>query len=220
MNIFKLVDKPNKTLSNILLFIFSFIFIFLAAVFPENWNAFVNNMIFSVLFFTGIYALEKVKKRIIYFAVIAFITQWTTLIFDLKELLLVSELTNIIFFQIIIIKLTIQIAQNKQVNTDVIFESINGYLLMGIMFASWIAILINFSPNAFNGLDAATTQFQDIFYFTFVTLTTLGYGEITPQIPIAKSLAIVISTSGQLYIAIIIAMLVGKFAGNQQNTKN
>lgn len=88
------------------------------------------------------------------------------------------------------------------------------------MFASWIAILINFRPNAYNGLDAATTQFQDIFYFTFVTLTTLGYGEITPQIPIAKSLAILISTSGQLYIAIIIAMLVGKFAGNQQNKNN
>ena len=217
MNIFKLVDKPNKTLSNILLFIFSFIFIFLASVFPDKWNTYVNNVLFSILFFTGIYALEKVRKRMIYLAVIAFISQWTTLIFDLKELLLVSELTNIIFFQIIIIKLIIQIAQNKQVNTDVIFESINGYLLMGIMFASWIAILINFSPTAFNGLDAATTQFQDIFYFTFVTLTTLGYGEITPQIPIAKSLAILISTSGQLYIAIIIAMLVGKFAGSQQN---
>jgi len=220
MNIFKLVDKPNKTLSNILLFIFSFIFIFLAAVFPDNWNAYINNVLFSILFFTGIYALERVRKRIIYFAVIAFITQWTTLIFDLRELLLVSEFTNIIFFQFIIIRLIIQIAQNKQVNTDVIFESINGYLLMGIMFASWIAILMNFRPNAFNGLDASTTQFQDIFYFTFVTLTTLGYGEITPQIPIAKSLAILISTSGQLYIAIIIAMLVGKFAGNQQNTKN
>lgn len=216
MNIFKLVDRPNKALSNILLFVFAFIFIFLAPLFPDNWNVITNNMLFSALFFTGIYALEKVRKRIIYFAIIAFITQWITLIFSLKELTYISEITNIIFFQLIIIRLIIQIAKNNEVNTDVIFESINGYLLMGVMFASWIAILINFSPHAFNGLDPATMNFSDIFYFTFVTLTTLGYGEITPAIPIAKSLAILISTCGQLYIAIIIAMLVGKFAGSQQ----
>jgi hypothetical protein len=217
MNIFKLVDRPNKALSNILLFVFTFIFIFLTPLFPDNWTFITNNVLFSVLFFTGIYALEKVRKRIIYFAIIAFITQWITLIFNIRELIVVSEITNIIFFQIIIIRLIIQVAKNKEVSTDVIFESINGYLLMGIMFSSWIAILINFRPDAFNGFDPVNVNFQDIFYFTFVTLTTLGYGEITPQIPLAKSLSILISTCGQLYIAIIIAMLVGKFAGSQQN---
>lgn len=217
MNIFRIVERPNKAISNILLFIFTFIFIFLTPLFPDNWNIITNNLLFSILFFTGIYALEHVKKRIIYFAIIAFVTQWITLIFDLREFVIISEVINIIFFQVIIVRLIIQVAKNKEVNTDVIFESINGYLLMGIMFASWIAILINFSPHAFNGIDPATVSFPDIFYFTFVTLTTLGYGEITPQIPIAKSLAILISTCGQLYIAIIIAMLVGKFAGSQRN---
>jgi len=219
MKIFKLVDRPNKALSNILLFVFTFIFIFLTPIFPDNWNSFMTNLLFSILFFTGIYALEKVRKTMIYLAIIAFITQWTTIIFDLRELIVVSEIINIIFFQIIIIRLIIQIAKNKEVTTGVIFESINGYLLMGIMFASWIAILINFSPQAFNGLDPDIVKFPDIFYFTFVTLTTLGYGEITPQIPLAKSLSILISTCGQLYIAIIIAMLVGKFASNQQKAE-
>jgi len=216
MNIFKLVDRPNKAISNILLFIFTFIFIFLTPTLPDSWKFVANNILFSLLFFTGIYALEKVHKRIIYFAIIAFITQWITLIFNIRELIVVSEITNIIFFQIIIIRLIIQVAKNKEVNTIVIFESINGYLLMGIMFASWIAILINFRPEAFSSLNPTTSNFSDIFYFTFVTLTTLGYGEITPQIPLAKSLSILISTCGQLYVAIIIAMLVGKFAGSQQ----
>ena len=202
-----------------LLFVFTFIFIFLSPIIPDKWSVLANNLLFSVLFFTGIYALEKVRKRIIYFAMIAFITQWISLIFNLNEFLVVSEVINIIFFQLIIIRLIIQVAKSKEVNTDVIFESINGYLLMGIMFASWIAILINFRPYAFNGIDSATLKFPDIFYFTFVTLTTLGYGDITPAIPIAKSLSILISTSGQLYIAIIIAMLVGKFAASQQNAE-
>jgi hypothetical protein len=87
---------------------------------------------------------------------------------------------------------------------------------MGVLFATWISILIFFIPDAFNGLEASKVNAQEILYFTFVTMTTLGYGEITPIVPAAKSLSILISTSGQLYIAILIALLVGKFAGNQK----
>jgi voltage-gated potassium channel Kch len=54
-------------------------------------------------------------------------------------------------------------------------------------------------------------------YYTFVTFTTLGYGDIVPQTPVARSLAILISITGQIYIAIIIALLVGKFAGGQNS---
>lgn len=217
MNIFKLIEAPNKAKSNILLFIFAFVFIFITPILPENWNPYLNNVLFSILFFTGIYALEKVKKGMITFAIIAFIIQWTSLIFKLRGIEIISELTNILFFQIIIIQLIIQIAKNKNVDTNVIFESINGYLMMGIMYSTWVAVLIYFSPHAYNGIDPASVNLQEVFYFTFVTMTTLGYGEITPDIPIARSLAILISTSGQLYIAIIIAMLVGKFAGKQHN---
>lgn len=215
MNIIQIIDKPNKALSNILLFSIAFIFIFLTPIFPDLWLPYINNTLFSILFLAGVYALEHVRKIILPLAIIAFITQWLTLIYNVKVFVFISELANIIFFQYIIIRLILQIAKSKKVDMQVIFESINGYLLMGIMFASWLAVLIYFAPHSFNGMDTENTKIQDILYYTFVTLTTLGYGEITPQIPIAKSLAILISTSGQLYVAIIIAMLVGKFAGNQ-----
>ena len=87
---------------------------------------------------------------------------------------------------------------------------------MGLLFSIWVAILINFLPNSFSGITPGHTSFQLNIYYTFVTMTTLGYGDITPQIPLAKSLSILISTSGQLYVAIIIAMLVGKFAGSKK----
>lgn len=215
MNIFKIVDKPNKARSNILLFSTASAFIFLAPIFPDDWIQHINNVLFSMLFFSGIYALDNVKKSVVVIAFFAFISQWITLFTNITVLVIASELINIIFLQIIIIQLIIQVAKSKEVNTQVIFESINGYLLMGIMFAAWVAVLVYFSPHAFNGLDPATMNLQDIFYFTFVTLTTLGYGEITPQIPLAKSISLLIATSGQLYIAILIAMLVGKFAGSQ-----
>lgn len=216
MKILKIIDEPNKTLSNILLFSIAFIFIFLTSLIPDGWTVFVNNILFSILFFIGIYALNHVKKEFLIFAVIAFLAQWIAVFFKFEVLEIISYLVNIIFFQLIIIRLIIQIAKSREVTTQVIFESINGYLLMGIMFSSWLAVLMFFYPEAFNGMGKGNIYIQDIFYFTFVTMTTLGYGEITPQIPVAKSLSILISTSGQLYIAILIALLVGKFSSSQQ----
>jgi hypothetical protein len=58
-------------------------------------------------------------------------------------------------------------------------------------------------------------NFSTYLYYGLVTLSTLGYGDIVPTMPFSKSLAILTSISGQLYIAIIIAMLVGKFASQK-----
>lgn len=149
-------------------------------------------------------------------AVLALTTEWIAYWIDLPWLNYLSSLINIIFFQIIVIKLIIQIAKSKKTNAGVIFESINGYLMMGLMFTTWVAIAMLYDPGAFSFGTSGPTAMNYV-YFTFVTMTTLGYGEITPVVPFAKSLAILISTSGQIYIAVIIAMLVGKYAGSQNN---
>ena len=58
-------------------------------------------------------------------------------------------------------------------------------------------------------------HFSEYLYFTFVTFTTLGYGDIVPLTPLARSISILISVCGPLYLAIIIAMLVGKYASQK-----
>ena len=76
--------------------------------------------------------------------------------------------------------------------------------------------LVVWQPDSFTGLapyTADSTIFWDMIYFSFVTLTTLGYGDITPTQPIAKSLAYTEALTGQLFIAILIGTLVGNIAG-------
>lgn len=51
----------------------------------------------------------------------------------------------------------------------------------------------------------------EFIYYTFMTYTTAGYGHVEPIIPVAKSLAILISVSGQLYVATIVSLLIGKY---------
>ncbi len=54
-------------------------------------------------------------------------------------------------------------------------------------------------------------QFNDYLYFSFVTLTTLGYGDVIPVSHLARSTTMLIAVTGQLYMTILIAMLVGNF---------
>ena len=212
----KKVSNSDLTLNNIFLLIFSFSLIFLVPLWPVAIHKTINILLFSIIFFLSIFALTpKARKRMFIAATIALITEWIADIFSIDALSYASSIVNVIFFQIIIIRLIFQIARSKKVTTNIILESVNAYLLLGLMFTMLVTILKLYEPAALNSTNQGDTSFQDTLYFTFVTMSTLGYGDITPQVPIAKSLSILISISGQLYIAIIIAMLVGKFSAKQ-----
>jgi hypothetical protein len=60
-----------------------------------------------------------------------------------------------------------------------------------------------------------TPGLETLFYYSFVTLSTVGYGDITPRLPQTQTLAYLIAVTGQLYVAIIMAFLVGKLLVNR-----
>lgn len=103
-------------------------------------------------------------------------------------------------------------------------EAIIIYLLIGLIFAMIISLIDHYDPKAFsfpNRTDTITVgHLNDFIYFTFITLTTTGFGDIIPVEPYARSLTIFISITGQMYMAIIIAMLVGKYAASRQDDRN
>ena len=215
------LKNSELTLNNILLLIFSFSLIFLVPLWPLKIHKTINILLFSIIFFLSIFALNpKARKRMFFAASIALITEWIADIFTMNFLSYISSIVNVVFFQLIVIRLIFQIAKSKDVDSNVILESVNAYLLLGLMFTMLVTILNLYDPNALNFANTDKITFQDTLYFTFVTMSTLGYGDITPQVPIAKSLSILISISGQLYIAIIVAMLVGKFAAYQNSKQS
>ena len=61
-----------------------------------------------------------------------------------------------------------------------------------------------------------TPELFDYLYFSFVTLTTLGYGDITPLSHLSRSTAVLLAITGQLYMTILIALLVGKFLARSE----
>jgi len=96
------------------------------------------------------------------------------------------------------------------------------YLLLGLIWGLLYLFLAQFIPGAFNGLEQAVwyQNFADVAYYSYVTLTTLGYGDISPVTPVARFLVYMEAIVGVFYMAILVASLVGVRISTLQSDKH
>lgn len=106
-----------------------------------------------------------------------------------------------------------QVFRSGPVTSSRIQGAVAAYLLIALMFAalySWIDL--HSAMNAFNGVPplvgAGPNPFERFVYFSFTTMTTVGYGDITPVQPFARSMAMLEAVIGQIFPAILLARLV------------
>jgi hypothetical protein len=190
--------------------------IFVIPLLPVAMHMRSYNIVYSLIFFASAGALHSKRRFMMIIAVIAFITEWIAEINEAQILMYLSRFTNIAFFVVVVIRLIIQIARYETVSLVVIVEAITGYLLMGILFGIPVYLIMMAEPGAYSFSTDTAVSITDVNYYTFVTLSTLGYGDLLPLTPVSKSLTLLITLSGQLYLAIIIATLVGKFLSQNQ----
>ena len=123
------------------------------------------------------------------------------------------------FLTFITLLILITVFRDETVTADTIMGAICAYLLLAISWGSWYTLLVLVSPDAFAvspalvaaaGWHTPQTPFTPLFeYYSFTTLTTLGYGDISPITAGARMLSVFEGITGQLYLAILIARLVG-----------
>lgn len=193
-----------------------FFLIFLTSFFSESWQPFLFPLLYSALYLTSVGGLEKNRATLFWVAGSLLIAQGAFKLFNMPVIEAVSKMLNFIFFSAIVVSLIRQISSAKEVTKRVILEAVNGYLLLGLVFTFLIGLMIQFDPMAFNFSSAEDGNLHDSMYFGFVTFATLGYGDLVPIKPYAKSLSILIAVCGQLYVAVIIALLVGKFSSQSR----
>ncbi len=92
------------------------------------------------------------------------------------------------------------------------------YLLLGLIWALFYRLLLVFDLAKFSGTIAAGGHelFADLVYFSFVTLASLGYGDISPIGGLARTLAYLEAITGQFYLAVMVASLVGVYSANRK----
>lgn len=103
-----------------------------------------------------------------------------------------------------------QVLFAHEVTTNTMVGALAIYLLLGIVWSSLYIIALYFNPTAFHGIEIVegTDTFPNTLYFSYVTLTTLGYGDITPSTRITQTLAFMEAIAGTFYLAIVVASLV------------
>jgi len=148
-----------------------------------------------------------------YFIVVVMIILFLLTPFNVKtpELDIVRLSLLVLFFCFITYYLVKYMKNSRKVNINVIMAAVNIYLLVGIISGSLAFLFYKILPGAYNLPDyIAEPTFVNFNYYSFITMSTVGYGDITPRLPQTQTLAYLTAITGQLYVAIIIAFLVGK----------
>jgi hypothetical protein len=220
--------QKKLTRNNIVLLICLLLIIFFYPILSTQ-RLLMRDIIFTALILSGTYSLDFEKKPsriLIFFGIITIVLTWLHHFFINDALGLGFFLSFFCFNMFIAAFMVRHIARSQQVTLTMIISSINGYLLIGVLGAVLLAmtqlvqkLFFHVNTGSINFAGDAAEGFHDYLYFSFVTLSTLGYGDITPISALAKSLTIIIAISGQLYLTILIAMLVGKYLSNPEKRR-
>ena len=184
------------------------------------WGSRVLDVGFSGMLVFSAYAVSHQRKVLVAAVILSLPTLgfwWSGRALESPALIFIALALFAIFFLFIIAVLLRSIMKSDKVTVDTIYTAISSYLLIGVTWAFFYAMVEVSVPGAFDFGPLAAyvedpwvhAELRYFGYYSLVTLSTLGYGDITPLTPLARSLSAMEAITGQLYIAILIARLVG-----------
>ncbi len=116
---------------------------------------------------------------------------------------------SVLYFGFVTGVILMNVLRSQSVTTDTIVGGVAVYLMTGVIGSQLFALVEHLAPGALSQPSHGRDDPALFLYFSFVTMTTLGYGDVTPTHPVARTLAYLLAVFGQLYVAILIARLVG-----------
>lgn len=152
---------------------------------------------------------------------IAIPVAWTSFFVKLEYLFIASCVLESLFFVLIAVWLLMYVARLPEVTVHSIFGAISAYLLFGLAWAMmyWavdrssfehleFAERLTIESDKWGNENEEVARFSQLVYFSFVTMSTLGYGDIVPRTPMVQTLAWTQSVMGQFYLAVLVARLI------------
>jgi len=189
----------------------------------------ILNILTSAILISSAYAVSGHPKTLrvsLVLLVPAFIASWSTAFVSELWPMAVSRILILAFVGYIMYVMAMDILSEKNVTRDTIFGSACVYMLLGFAFTDIYMLFLIIEPQSFGQvIDIAPVGSEvkissDLSYFSFVTLTTLGYGDVTPKTGMVQGLATLEAMLGQFYLTVLVARLVGlHLAGSTLTTE-
>ncbi len=147
---------------------------------------------------------------------------WTGNVHAGQLLAIAADMVGAVLIVSCVVVILRYVLTSHEVTVDTIFAALGAYFLIAFAFSSLYQAVAVFEPASFS-MPAATDGGHDAFlkmqlnYFSFVTIATLGYGDIVPKLPVTQTLAILEAVIGQFYMAVVIAWLVSVYARGEKS---
>jgi hypothetical protein len=172
----------------------------------------VLSIIFSFVLISGILTVSRDRRLLIVGLiplVIALTSRWISYFTDSQALQSVAFLFGTITLAYVAFLLFSSLFKAREITSTIIWQAISVYLLIGLAWAALFMVVEGLSPGSFQDNTGGALNYPAIVYYSFVTLATLGYGDILPMTSTARGLAVLEVLTGVLFMAILISRLVG-----------
>ncbi len=177
---------------------------------------------FTAIFISSVYAISNQRRVFIWalgLAALGLASTWLSHFIPHATLALTRVSLTTIFLSMIAWVVLRQVVGTNRVSRDTILGAACVYLLMGLAWASAYRVVYLLDSKSFRFPDGhivgeALEERYEFIYYSFVTLTTVGFGDVAPLTALARGLTTLEAVTGQLYIALLVARLVGLYVAD------
>jgi voltage-gated potassium channel Kch len=178
----------------------------------------IYGLLLSAQLIISVYSIGDTKSHLwtaVSLCIPGFALQLVTVMYPTRGTMLLADIAVALFLGYVIVVVYKAVLSEASFSENNIAGAVSVYLLIGVFWAVVYNIVAILQPQSFSDFELLEVGGivhyaggADFLYFSFVTLTTLGYGDITPGTPLAHTAAWMEGVAGQLYVAITIATLV------------
>ncbi len=201
--------------------LFALVMVLFNKAFFSNQHIYVNyvwplNMVLLGLasvamfnFYTGF--IHYIKNTLFVLSII--IPFFSEQIFNSKTLTFLGLTTYILYYVLILIEVLKQITRKGEITLSIILGSLCGYLLLAVIAIFSFLLTEFFIPGSYNGIkyNNIPDLYNQISYFSLITIATVGYGDIAPSSESARLIAAFFGICGQFYMVTLVGIIISKF---------
>ncbi|MCY1723321.1 ion channel [Prolixibacteraceae bacterium Z1-6] len=173
-----------------------------------------QNVLASTIIFYG-----KRKWRYPLMLLLIFLASlfFATFLINIPKIGLLFFSVYIIYFLFLSVEVYRQILKTKDVDIGMIAAVLCGFIILGLIGGYVFSIIEIMHPNSFNNLTEGLGGMSDLIYFSFITIISIGYGDITPATDIAQKMSLFFGLIGYFYGVVVIGIIMGKYISQKHS---
>ena len=220
-----MISLAKRIPRNAALLVTLLVLIVVSPLVPLEDSWFIIELLFDAILLAGVYSVGPSKHRwpFLVLTVVTLAVRWGELLSGVAGLDVSALTLTVIWLFYALWIIVAHLFARQDVTVDTILGAVITYLLAAVAFGTLFQIIELQSPGSFSGVSEALRQDRAhlsnaMMYFSLVCITTMGYGDIVPLSDLARPLAVLEGVFGQLYLAVMIARLVGLHLATERDS--